>query len=126
MTERICMSLSRITKKVHFSLIDKDDTDILHVDMSECDMGEKEIHLNDGSQCQTDLKDVFLALIQALTTSEIEIVFDKNEEYPRELIHSAMKAYVEDLSSEVQIVAAELNSELSELEEEVQNPGEPS
>ena len=126
MTERICMSSSKATQKVVFSLIDKDDTDILSVDMSECGMSEKEIRLNDGPQCQADLKDVFLTLIQAMTTSEIEIVFDDDEEYPRELIHSAMKAYVEDLSNEVQAVAAELDSELSELEEDTQDPDESS
>lgn len=110
------MNSSSTANKVIFSLIDKNDADILHVDMTDCDMGEKEIHLNDGTQCQTDLKDVFLLLVQTMTVSEVEVLFIENKEYPRELIHSAMKAFVDDLSKEVQTVAAELDSEMSELE----------
>ncbi len=120
------MNSSNEANKVVFSLIDKDDADILHVDMTDCDMGEKEIHLNDGTQCQSDLKEVFVSLVQAMTVSEIEVLFIENEEYPRELIHSAMKAYVGDLSKEVQTVAAELDSELSELENRPNEDGDVS
>lgn len=111
------MNCSKPTNDIAFSLIDEEGKDVLQVDLSACGMGVKTINLNDGEQCQSDLKEVFLAIVTAMTDSEITVSFIDNEEYPRELIHSAMKAYVADLSEEVQAVAAELDTELDALEE---------
>lgn len=111
------MNCSKPTNDIAFSLIDEEGKDVLQVDLSACGMEVKTINLNDGEQCQSDLKEVFLAIVTAMTDSEITVSFMDNEEYPRELIHSAMKAYVADLSEEVQAVAAELDTELDALEE---------
>lgn len=111
------MNCSKPTNDIAFSLIDEEGKDVLQVDLSACGMDVKTINLNDGEQCQSDLKEVFLAIVTAMTDSEITVSFMDNEEYPRELIHSAMKAYVADLSEEVQAVAAELDTELDALEE---------
>ena len=111
------MSCSKAINEVVFSLIDKEGTDILQADFSECGTDSKTINLNDSEQCQSDLKEVFLALVTAMADSEITISFAESEEYPRELIYSAMKAYVSDLAEEVQAVAAEFSTELIALED---------
>ncbi len=85
-------------------------------------MEVKTINLNDSDQCQSDLKEVFLAIVTAMADSEITVSFMESEEYPREMIYSAMKAYVADLSEEVQAVAAEFDTELEALEAIVDEP----
>lgn len=116
MIERICMNCSKPTNDIVFSLIDNEGSDILQADLSTCGMEVKTINLNDSEQCQSDLKEVFLAIVTAMADSEITVSFIENEEYPRELIYSAMKAYVADLSEEIQAVAAEFDTELEDLE----------
>lgn len=116
MIERICMNCSKPTNDIVFSLIDDEGLDVLQADLSACGMEVKTINLNDGEQCQSDLKEVFLAIVAAMVDSEITVSFIENEGYPRELIYSAMKAYVADLSEEIQAVAAEFDTELEDLE----------
>lgn len=116
------MNCSKPTRDVAFSLIDEEGVDVLQADLSACGMEVKTINLNDSDQCQSDLKEVFLAIVTAMADSEITVSFMESEEYPREMIYSAMKAYVADLSEEVQAVAAEFDTELEALEAIVDEP----
>lgn len=99
---------------VSFRLEDKEGIDYLVVSFP--DTHEKpnfEINLNDSATCQEQLRSLFSQLVEILIDKEVSISFEKNENYPRDLIESAIELYVEDLKSEVITVRQQIIRELS-------------
>lgn len=99
---------------VTFRLEDKEDTDYLVISFPDVyGKTDMEINLNDSATCQDELRSLFAQLVEILIDNEISISFEKNENYPRDLIESAIELYVNDLKREVISVRQQINRELS-------------
>ena len=105
---------SRDEVNVSFEVKDVGGVDFLKVVFGGACQTVKQINLNDETQCQADLKETFLLMAQLMVANDLEIKFVESEEYPREFIYSAMKAYVADLETEVATVAELMKGELSD------------
>lgn len=108
---------SREVVKASFRVQDVDGTDILEAAFDDEAHSVKQINLNDDTQCQADLKETFLLMAHLMVDKDLEITFIESEDYPREFIYAAMKAYVEDLKTEVANVAGLIGAELKESKE---------
>lgn len=99
---------------VTFRLEDKESIDYLVVSFPD-DYGKPdiEINLNDSATCQDKLRSLFAQLVEILIDKEISISFEKNEDYPRDLIESAIELYVDDLKNEIITVKQQICRELS-------------
>lgn len=101
-------------KQIKAILYDENDVDYLCFEISEeC---KYPINLN-SDESPKQLKEMFSKLLSELIDSDIEIIFEKSEEYSRRLYIDVCEEYVKDLNRELRSVSLKLRKDLGILDE---------
>lgn len=109
--------MNSASEHIIFQLADREGVDYLTISLSNVSKNDNmEINLNDSVNCQNEFRLLFAKLIEIIIEKDISVTFEKNADYPRALIQSAMEAYVEDLKTEIRDTRQQIMREIAEQE----------